>query len=160
MYLFILFSLIEEVGVDKINNLVLSCEHLLETLLSLEVEHLENNNRIHWLQSFSYDKTREIISALSYFIDTISADCEFEKIRLLGTIGSLISSFGRDKDISFIFIAETFDDYRNFVENLSEEADNIFMKSFISKALLGEQLERQEAKDYVKEFIKRKYGKL
>lgn len=158
--LFILFSLIEEVGVDKINSLILSCENLLETILSLEVEHLENNNRIHWLQSFSYDKTREIISALSYFIDTVSADCEFEKIRLLGTIGSLISSFGRNKDINFIFIAETFDDYRNFVENLSEEADNIFMKSFISKALLGEQLERQEAKDYVKEFIKRKYGKL
>ncbi|AZU97635.1 portal protein [Thermus phage YS40_Isch] len=158
--LFLLFSLMEEIGVDKINNLITSCRGVLEALLGMQVENFETNDRLHWLLSFSYDKIREVIASLSYFIDTISIDCEFEKIRLLGTIGSLISSFGQNKNINFVFVAENFDDYMNLVESISEEVDNIFMKNFVSKALLGEQLERQEAKDYVKEFIKKKYGEL
>lgn len=158
--LFLLFSLMEEIGVDKINNLITSCRGVLEALLGVQVENFETNDRLHWLLSFSYDKIREVIASLSYFIDTISIDCEFEKIRLLGTIGSLISSFGQNKNINFVFVAENFDDYMNLVESISEEVDNIFMKNFVSKALLGEQLERQEAKDYVKEFIKKKYGEL
>lgn len=158
--LFLLFSLMEEIGVDKINNLITSCRGVLEALLGMQVENFETNDRLHWLLSFSYDKIKEVIASLSYFIDTISIDCEFEKIRLLGTIGSLISSFGQNKNINFVFVAENFDDYMNLVESISEEVDNIFMKNFVSKALLGEQLERQEAKNYVKEFIKKKYGEL
>ncbi|BAK53691.1 portal protein [Thermus phage TMA] len=158
--LFLLFSLIEELGVEKINSLVASCKGVLEMLLGMQVENFETNHAVHWLLSFSYDKIREVIASLSYFIETISIDCEFEKIRLLGTIGSLISSFGQNKNINFVFVAENFDDYMNLVESISEEVDNIFMKSFVFKSLLGEQLERQEARDYVKEFIKKKYGEL